>query len=48
MDQWKEDVHKKASFPEIETANAILEDLFDSYTKLYPIESYYHKIEGYM
>lgn len=33
------------SFPEIDTANAAFEDLFEMYKKLYPIESYYHTSE---
>jgi hypothetical protein len=36
------------SFSEIDAANIAFTDLFDSYKKLYPMESYYHTSEGYM
>ena len=36
------------SFPEIDAANVAFEALFETYKQIYPVESYYHKSEGYM
>lgn len=48
LDEWKGDDNTKMSFPEIDSASFAFEDLFAMYKKIYPVESYYHKSEGYM
>ena len=48
LDEWKGDDNKKISFSEIDAASIAFEDLFEMYNNIYPVESYYHKSEGYM
>ena len=48
LDEWKGDDNKKMNFSEIDAVNVAFEDLFEMYKKIYPVESYYHKSEGYM